>query len=190
MTISNISVDGLESSAKDFEVQKALALSACPRLRRIWKSILKRGIKERLFMSSVESILLYGSETWTVTKAMEEKLDGCYTKMLRMVFNVSWQDKLTNKELYGNLPPASSKVGFRMLKLAGHCVRHPEEEASKLLLWQPRSECMNMGKSSVTYIDILKSDTSLESAEELRTPMLDRETWKRRAKSRRALARP
>ena len=31
-------------------------------------------------------------------KAMEEKLDGCYTKMLRMVFNVSWQDKLTNKD--------------------------------------------------------------------------------------------
>ena len=125
-----------------------------------------------------------------LTKAMEEKRDGCYTKMLRMVFNVSWQDKLTNKELYGNLPPASSKVGFRRLKLAGHCVRHPEEEASKLLLWQPMSECMNMGRSSVTYIDILKSDTSLESAEELRTPMLDRETWKRRAKSRRALARP
>ena len=31
-------------------------------------------------------------------KAMEKKLDGCYTKMLRMVFNVSWQDKLTNKD--------------------------------------------------------------------------------------------
>ena len=41
-------------------------------------------------MASVESILLYGSETWTVTKAIEKKLYGCYTKMLRMVFNVSW----------------------------------------------------------------------------------------------------
>ena len=35
--------------------------------------------------------------------------------------------------VYGNLPPVSSKVGFRRLKLAGHCVTHPEEEASKLL---------------------------------------------------------
>ena len=35
---------------------------------------------------------------------------------------------MTNKELYGNLPPAQSKVGFRRLKLAGHYVRHPEEE--------------------------------------------------------------
>ena len=45
-----------------------------------------------------------------------------------MVFNVTWQDKLTNKELYGNLPPVPSKVGFRRLKLAGHCVRHPANE--------------------------------------------------------------
>ena len=134
-------------------------------------------------MASVVSILLYGSEIWTVTKAMEKKLDGCYTKILRMAFNVSWQDKLTNKEFYGNLPPVSSKVGFRRLKLAGHCVRHPEEEASKLVLWQPIRGRMNMARPAVTYIHNLKSDTSLESAEELRTAMLtlDRETWKRRA---------
>ena len=72
-------------------------------------------------------------------KAMEKKLDGCYTKMLRMVFNVSWQNKLTNKDYMVNLPPVSSKVGFRRLKLASHCVKHPEEEASKLVLWQPMS---------------------------------------------------
>ena len=41
-----------------------------------------------------------------------------------------------------------------------------------------------MGSPTVTYIDNLKSDTSLESAEELRTAVLDRETWKRRALAR------
>jgi len=96
-------------------------------------------------MASLESILLYGSETRTVTKTMEKKLDGCDTKSC-MVFNVSWRDKLTNKELYGNLPTAQSKVGFRRLKLASYCVRHPEEEASKLVLWQPMNERMNMGR--------------------------------------------
>ena len=49
---------------------------------------------------------------------------------------------------------------------------------------------MNMGRPAVTYIDNLKSDTSLESAEELRAAMLDRKTWKWRAESRRAFARP
>ena len=127
-------------------------------------------------MASVESILIYGSETWAVTKAMEKKLDGCYTKMLRMVFNVSWQDKLTDKNLYGNLPPVSSKMGFRKVQLAGRCVRHPKEEASKLVLWQPMSGRMSVGRPAVTYIDNLKSDTSLHRAEELGTAMMDRET--------------
>ena len=37
---------------------------------------------------------------------------------------------------------------------------------------------MNMGRPAVTYIDNLKRDTSLESVEELRTAMLDREPLK------------
>ena len=41
-----------------------------------------------------------------------------------------------------------------------------------------------MGRPAVTYKDNLKNDTSLESAEELRTAMLDKETWKRHAESR------
>ena len=59
--------------------------------------------------------------------------------------------KLSNKELYGNLAPVSLKVGFRRLKLAGHCVRHLEEEASKLVLWQPMSRRTNVGKPAVTH---------------------------------------
>ena len=53
----------LESSKKDFEVRKALAWSTCNKLTRIWKSNVSRKIKERLFVSTVESILLYGAET-------------------------------------------------------------------------------------------------------------------------------
>ena len=47
-----------------------------------------------------------------------------------------------------------------------------------------------MGRPAVTYIDNLTSDTSLKSTEELRTAMLDKETWKRCDESRQALARP
>ena len=83
----------------------------------------------------------------------------------------------------------SSEVGFRRLKLAGHCFRHPAEEASKLVLWQPMSGRMNNGRPAVTYVDNLKSGTSLESAEELRTVMFGRETQKRSAESRLTLAR-
>lgn len=72
-------------------------------------------------------------------------------------------------------------MGFRRSKLAGYCARHPAKEASRLVLWQPLSGRMKMGRPAVTYIDNLKSGTSLESEEELRTAMVDKETWKRRA---------
>ena len=43
-----------------------------------------------------DSVLLYGSETWTLTKAQEKSLDGTYTKMLRMELGISWKDKVSN----------------------------------------------------------------------------------------------
>ena len=103
----------MESSEKDFQIRKALAWSAYNKLKTIWKSNIKKKIKEKLFVATVESVLLYNAETWTMSKTMEKRLDGCYTRMLRMAFNVAWKDKLTKEELYKGLPKVSSKVASR-----------------------------------------------------------------------------
>ena len=46
------------------------------------------------------------------------------------------------------------------------------------------------GRRAVTCIDTLMEDTGLGSTSELKTAMLDREGWRRRATFRRAEARP
>ena len=46
------------------------------------------------------------------------------------------------------------------------------------------------GRRAVTYIDTLMEDTGVGSTNELKTAMLDREGWRRRATFRRAEARP
>ena len=153
----------MHSTAKDFEIRKALAWSSCHKLQKIWKSNLSRKLKIKLFLATVESVLLYGSETWTINKTLQKRLDGCYTRMLRMALNISWKAKLTNTQLYGELPPVSSKVAYRRMLIAGHCVRHKEEEASKLVLWEPTQGHRNRGRKTVTYIDTLKEDTGLLS---------------------------
>ena len=79
----------VNSSEKDFEVRKAQSWSAYHKLKKIWSSNLSKKFKIRLFITTVESILLYGSETWMVNKSFEKKLNGCYTKMLRMALNVN-----------------------------------------------------------------------------------------------------
>ena len=81
--------------------------------------------------------------------------------MLRMALNVPWSIKMSNKELYGNMIPVSKKVAYRRMKLAGHCVRHPEEVASTLVLWQPTTGRRNRGRQAVTFIDTLFQDTEL-----------------------------
>ena len=88
--------DWTQSSEKDFFVRKALAWLACHKLKKIWTSKLSRKLKERLFIATFESVLLYGAESWTITKVMRKQIDGCYTRMLRMALNISW------KQSYGS----------------------------------------------------------------------------------------
>ena len=135
----------IESSKKDFEVRKALAWSSCHKLKKIWSSSLSRKTKVRLFIATVESVQLYGCKTWIIRGAMEKRIDGCYTNMLRMILGVIWDQKLTNKQLYHELPPVSSKITKRRLKLAGHCIRHPELSASSLVLWEPTRGTASVG---------------------------------------------
>ena len=165
------------SSASDISVRKALVWSACHRLRKVWSTRLRRQLKERLFIATVESVLLYGSETWTLT--MEKQLNGCYTTMLRLAMNVRGNDHITNEELYGSLKPIASKIQERRMRLAGHCIRHQEEIASKLVLWEPLEGTRNRGVQPTSYIDTLLRDAGVESTGELKSLMVDIEKWKR-----------
>ena len=106
-------------------------------MSRVWCSNLPRHIKLSLFHATVESVLLYGCESWTLTHTLQKSLDGCYTRMLRAVLNVDQNIHITNEDLYGQLPRLSKKVAARRMRLAGHCHRHRELPASRLVLWEP-----------------------------------------------------
>ena len=111
--------------------------------------------------------------------------------MLRMALNVNWQDMIQNFELYGDLPLVSSKVAVRRMKIAGHCVRHQEEEdGSKLTLWQPAHGKRSVGRRKLSYIDTLLNDTGLDNVGRLRAAMMHRDTRRRLMDLRRAGARP
>ena len=129
----------MASSLRDFEVIKEIAWKACHKLKQILKSTLNRKIKIRIFRATIEIILLYGSETWTITKTFENKIDGCYTRLIRIILNISWRDKISNKILYIGLPKISEVIRDRRMTIAGHCVRHNDEACHDLIFWQPRN---------------------------------------------------
>ena len=95
----------VSSTEKDIDTRLTKAWTAIDKLSVIWKSDLTDKIKRSFFQAAVVSILLYGCTTWTLTKRMEKKLDGNYTRMLRAILNKSWRQDPTKYQLYGHLPP-------------------------------------------------------------------------------------
>ena len=79
----------ISSTEKDIDTQLTKAWTAIDRLSIIWKSNLTDKMKRSFFQAAVVLILLYGCTTWTLTKQLEKKLDGNYTRMLRAILNRS-----------------------------------------------------------------------------------------------------
>ena len=75
------------STETDINMRLAKAWTAINRLSVIWKSNLTNKIKCSFFQAAVMSILLYGCTTWMLSKHMEKKLDGKYTRMLQVILN-------------------------------------------------------------------------------------------------------
>ena len=73
--------------------------------------------------TAVVSILLYGCTSWTLSKRLEKKLDGNYTRRSRAILNKSWQQHPTRHQLYGHLPPITKTIQVRRNRQAGHCWR-------------------------------------------------------------------
>ena len=167
----------VKNTENDIRVRKAMAWQACNKLCNIWKSKLSRKIKIKLFQATVESVLLYGSETWTITNKIGKSLDGCYTRMLRKALDVNWKSHITNKELYGDLPKVTTKIKIRRLQFAGHCKRHAERIVAKLVTWRPTHGHRLPGRPTKTYVDLLQDDTGYTTAE-VESCMLDRKMWR------------
>ena len=131
----------------------------------------RKATKMHLFKATVKSILLYGSDSWSLTKSLQKRLHGTYTGILRKVQNISWKDKVTNNFLYSSNPCLTEIIRRKRLCLAGH-VSRPNEPAGSVRLWEP-DERRRMGRPKITLKKILEDDTGLE-AHELQTVMLDR----------------
>ena len=94
-------------------------------------------MKRSFFQAAVVSILLYGCTTWTLTKQLEKKLEGNYTRMLRAILSKSWRQHPTKHQLYGHMPPITKTIQVRRTRYVGECWRSREELISDVLLLTP-----------------------------------------------------
>ena len=77
----------VSSTETYIDMRRINVWTSTDRLSVIWKSHLADKMKLSFFPAAIVSILLYGCSTWTLTKRLEKKLDGNYTRMQRAILN-------------------------------------------------------------------------------------------------------
>ena len=172
----------VSSTEKDIDTRLTKAWTAIDRLSILWKSEMTDKMKRSFFQAAVVSILLYGCTTWTLTKRLENKLDGNYTRMLRAILNKSWRQHPTRHQLYGHLPPPITKTNqVRRTRHAGHCWWSKDELINDVLQWTPTYGREKAGRPARTYIQQL-CEATVCSPEDHLEAMNDRERWRERVR--------
>ena len=172
----------MSSTVTDINMRLAKTWTVIDRLSVIWKSDLTDKMKCSLFQAAIMSILLYGCTTWMLTKLMEKKLDGNYTRMLGAILNKSWRQHPTKKQLYSHLQPIMKTIQVRRTRHARHYWRSRDELISDALLWTPSHGRAKAGRPARTYIQQFCADTGCTS-EDLLKAMDDREVWWERVRN-------
>ena len=126
-------------------------------------------------------ILLYGCITWTLTKRMEKKIDGNYTRILGKILNKSWRQHLTKQQLYGHFPPITKTIQVRRTRHAGYCWRSRDELINDILLWTPSHGRAKAGRPAITYIQRLCAATGC-NLEDLPGAMDERDRGRERVR--------
>ena len=117
--------------------------------------------KLNLYNSLVLSILLYGSEAWTLTASWEQHLDVFDTKCLRRILGLHWYDFVPNTAVcqMTKQPPISQLIRPARLRLFGHLARSsPLSEPARLILEPTPRWRRPRGRPRMNWLDQLTSD--------------------------------
>ena len=112
---------------------------------------------------------------------MQKKLDGNYTRMLRVILNKSRRQHPTKQQLYGHLPPIMKTIQSWRTRHAGLRWRSRDGLISDLLLWTSSLGWAKVGRPVWNYIQLVCADTGC-SLEDLPEAMDDREGWPERVR--------
>ena len=113
----------VSSTESDVNIHLVKMWTAIDRLSIIWKSDLAGKIRQDFFQAAVVTILWYGCITWALTKCIEKKPNGIYSRMLCIIVNKSWKQHLMKQQLYSHSLPIFKSIQVRWKRHVEHCWR-------------------------------------------------------------------
>ena len=87
--------------------------------------------KKRILKCYVWSTLMYGCESWTISKAMQERLEAAEIWFLRRMLSISWLDRMTNDMVLrkaGTRRELIKMITMRQMRFLGHVNRKEKIE--------------------------------------------------------------
>ena len=182
-------VDKTGGAEQDITARVGKARSSFSKLTKVWKSSqYSIGTKTRIFNANVLTVLLYGSETWRMTKRDEHKLDSFQHKCLRKVLKIHWPMKVTDEEVRERTKSEriSTQVKIRMWRWIGHVLRmKPDSLPRTALTWAAKGK-RKRGRSRETLrrtVEKERCEMGFKTWAEAARIAIDKKRWKDTIKS-------
>ena len=109
-------------------------MAAFWKLERLWRCpTISTSTKIKLFNTTCVTVLLYGCESWVLSKAMESEINAFGTSCYRIMLNIKRIDRVSNAKIYDltHTAPLVENVRTRQLRFLGHVLRIPDDEPCK-----------------------------------------------------------
>ena len=90
-------IDSDSYSCPEIHRRLGIAGSIIAQLDNVWRQQkLSLSTKLRIYTSLVQSVVLYGSETWTMRKVVSDRIQSFHMQALRRILGIRWYDKVSN----------------------------------------------------------------------------------------------
>jgi len=170
-------------SSTDIREKLARGLNTGTVLKTIWKSHdIKMINKIRLLKALVWPVATYGSESWTIRKREEDRINAFEMKCLRKILGVQWTEKRTNEwvlERTGTERTLLNTIKRRKLIYFGHVMRKQGGCMEKEIIQGTMSGTRARGRPKMGWTANIISWMELPF-EQILKETEDRKKWRRR----------
>ncbi|CAM4859591.1 unnamed protein product [Rotaria socialis] len=174
---------------REIEMRLEKATTAFNMLRHVvwYRATVSIEAKLRIFRSCVLPVLLYGSEVWSLTVALEQRLCAFYHRCLRTIVGTNLWDRMSNEQLFQitGQPSLENILRRNRLRWFGHLNRMKGENDDpsfmKKIMFSYYAESKrpcNVGTFK-KWEDRIQDDLEKMNIHNWRRETLDRDSWRR-----------
>lgn len=152
--------------------------------KQLSSKLLSWNTKSQLYKTLILPVLLYGAETWTLTRESEDAIGVFERKILRQIFgpvNVGgeWRRRY-NHELYKLYRDTDivRRVKIRRLQWLGHVERMPDDATARRVYVSNPAGTRRQGRPVIRWRDDVESDARNLLSRNWRTDVRDRGRWR------------